>query len=124
MKSAPARTVAASASGPRSRGTCYRSMLRAPLAARKLRVHRAVNRGKRELRDASARLLGAWNKAADDVAAAVEKGDLKASLLLLRVLAGSFGVVHVIGAATMRKSWPRRQSLPPPKHESCPTLDD
>jgi hypothetical protein len=59
----------------------------------------AVNRGKRELRDAaSARLLGAWSKAAENIAAAVEKGDLKASLLLLRVFAGSFGVVDVIGS--------------------------
>ena len=40
----------------------------------------AVNRGKRELREATfSRLLGVWHRAVDNVAMAVEKGDLKAS---------------------------------------------
>lgn len=59
----------------------------------------AVNRGKRELSNAaSARLLAAWNKAAENVATAVENGDLKASLLVLRTFGTAFGVNSSIGS--------------------------
>ena len=51
----------------------------------------AVNRGKRELSEpAQARLLAAWTKAAENVATAVENGDLKASLFVLRDFAPPF----------------------------------
>jgi post-segregation antitoxin (ccd killing protein) len=59
----------------------------------------AVNRAKRELSEAaSVRLLAAWNKAAENVAKAVEDGDLKASFLVLRGFAGPFGIAHPIGS--------------------------
>jgi hypothetical protein len=53
----------------------------------------ALNRWKPELSDAaSTRLLAAWSKAAENVATAVENGDLKAPLLVLGVFAPSFGI--------------------------------
>lgn len=59
----------------------------------------ALNRGKRELREAaSVRLLAAWGKATENIAAAIDKGDLRASLLLLRLFALPLGTVDVIGS--------------------------
>lgn len=59
----------------------------------------ALNRGKRELREAaSVRLLAAWGKATENIAAAIDKGDLRASLLLLCLFALPLGTVDVIGS--------------------------
>ena len=58
----------------------------------------AVNTSKRELHDAApARLLSVWSKAADNLANAIEEGDLKASVLLLKGLGGLAGVTPHIG---------------------------
>lgn len=49
----------------------------------------AMNRAQRELRDAaSARLFATWGKAVENVALAVEKGDLKVSQFVIERLAG------------------------------------
>ncbi len=49
----------------------------------------AINAGKAELQQAAtARLIGVWAKAADNVAQAVERGNLKASLIVLRGFGG------------------------------------
>ena len=59
----------------------------------------AVNRGKRELSDAaSTRLLAAWSKAAENVSKAVESGDLRASLLVLRGFGTPFGPNPPVGS--------------------------
>lgn len=58
----------------------------------------ALNRGKQELQQAAqSRLLSVWEKAADNLATAIENGDLKASVMLLRGMGGLSGTTPAIG---------------------------
>jgi hypothetical protein len=59
----------------------------------------AFNRGRREIREAaSLRLQVAWSKAAENIAAAIDSGDLKASMLLFRVFAVTTDAADAIGS--------------------------
>ncbi len=59
----------------------------------------AMNRARRDAHEATmARLLSVWSKAADNLAAAVEQGDLKASLAVLRGIGMLEGEAPSIGS--------------------------
>ena len=79
----------------------------------------AVNRGKRELHDAArARLLSVWGKAAENLASAIDEGDLKASVLLLKGLGGLSGAVQHLASLmpdARRLKQRAKRSVKPPR---------
>ena len=64
----------------------------------------AMNRAKRELNEAAkTRLLTVWGKAAENVAKAVEGGDLRASLLVLKGFSEMVGQAPRVGSDDPQK---------------------
>ena len=66
----------------------------------------AMNRGKRELHEAAqSRLQSVWWRAADNLARAVDAGNLQASLVVLRGLGELSGSLPLLGTDDPQRLW-------------------